>query len=789
MVVTTRIAEKWGSVRPAAWKVVLSAGIAAVAVYFAVPGELGKDLLYSAMGLACAGCVVAAVRWHRPIERTGWYLVAAALGCFVLGDGILEVYELVLHRTAPYPSIADALYLLGYPFLLVGVFRVTRTPGAPGTREKWADAAMMSLGALALSWQFLMGSYAHDPTTGPFGKLVTLAYPIMDLAVTFIVVSAMLAGTARRPVDKILCAAVGVMLVADFSYDILVLHGLYATGNLVDGAFLLNYVLIAVAALHPSMARPSPAAKDAARPRRLWLPLVAGAGFVSPTILFVSATLHLSVDVEVLAATTMAVFSLAVLRATWLFGRLRAQTTQLRLRGESLDAALASQQVLQDDLRHQAFHDGLTGLANRALLDDRVEHALEASPRLRGTVALCFCDLAGFKAVNDSFGHRVGDAMLVLVSKRLASVVRGGDTVARLGGDEFAILLENVEDVAVVTALAERVVSILREPAVIEGSRVQLSVSVGVAFAEADATGERLLSEADAAGYEAKASGKDRYAVFEPSMRSRIIDRLALMNSFQGSLEESQFFLEYQPQISLADGELEGFEALVRWQHPTLGLVGPYRFIPLAEESGFIVPLGRWILEAACIEAAEWVHPDGKPLTVSVNLSGRQLEDPRLLDDVKAVLSYSGLLPERLVLEITETVLMANPARTAEVLREFRKMGIRIAIDDFGVGHSSLNYLRQFPADVLKIDKSFIDALADPADDGAVFVETLLRLAGDLRLSTTAEGIEHQVQRDTLTRLHCDSAQGYLMSRPLSSAAARGYIRSSADPSKQAPVR
>jgi diguanylate cyclase (GGDEF)-like protein len=771
---------------------VLLAGVCAIGAYFAVPGELGKDLIYTVMGLGSTVCVLLAIRLHRPAERLGWYLLAAANSCFVLGDGILDTYDLFLHRAAPYPSVADALYLLGYPFLFAGVFRVTRPRETPGSRERWADAAMMSVGALALSWQFLMGSYAHDGTVSVLGRLVTLAYPIMDLGVLFIVVTALLSGAARRPVDRLVCAAVAATLVADFVYDILVLHGMYQVGNAVDAGFLLNYLLLAAAALHPSMATPSVDARDAPRRRRLWLPMVAAAGFISPAILLVGTALGRHVDVAVLAATTMVLFSLAVLRAAWLFSRLRIQTGQLRQRGESLNAALAAQESLQEDLRHQAFHDGLTGLANRALLDDRMEHALEASPRLSGTVALCFCDLDGFKAVNDSFGHRFGDALLVLVSKRLASVVRGGDTVARLGGDEFAILLENVEDVEVVTALAERIVSVLRQPAIIDGNQIQLSVSVGVAFAEADATSERLLSEADAAVYEAKASGKDRYAVFETFMRSRIIDRMALMNSFQGSLQRSEFFLEYQPQIRLADGELEGFEALVRWQHPALGQVGPYRFIPLAEETGFIVPLGRWILETACIEAADWVHPDGKPLTVSVNLSGRQLQDPRLLDDVQAALSYSGLLPERLVLEITETVLMANPAQSAQVLREFRKMGIRIAIDDFGVGHSSLNYLRQFPVDILKIDKSFIDALADPEDDGAVFVETLLRLARDLHLSTTAEGIEHQIQRDTLTRLHCDSAQGYLMSRPLGSGAARGFIRRAADPSEadavQAPV-
>jgi diguanylate cyclase (GGDEF)-like protein len=789
MVTATSVGRGRGSVRPPAWKVVVAAGCAVVAAYFVVPGDAGKDVLYSAIGLAATLCLLLAVRVHRPAERLGWLLLAASSAFFVLGDGVLNTYDIVLHREAPYPSVADALYLLGYPFLFAGVFRVTRSRRTPGSRESWADAAMVAIGALAVSWQFLMTSYAHDATSDAFGRLVTLAYPIMDLAVFFIVLSALLSGTARRPVDKLICGAVAVMLIADFVYDVLTLHGLYQVGNPVDGGFLFNYIFMAAAALHPSMARPHTVASDAPRQRRLWLPLVAVAGFVSPVIILVSTLLHRAVDVGVLAATTVALFTLAVFRASWLFGRLRVQTAQLRQRGESLNAALAAQQELQGDLRHQAFHDSLTGLANRALLDDRIEHALEASPRLNGTVALCICDLDGFKAINDSLGHRFGDAMLVVVSRRLASVVRGGDTVARLGGDEFAILLENVEEVEVVTALAERVVSVLRQPALIDGQSVHLTVSVGVAIAEADATSERLLSEADAAMYEAKASGKDRYAVFEAFMRSRIIDRMTLMNSFQGSLQRSEFFLEYQPQIRLADGQLEGFEALVRWRHPTLGLVGPYRFIPLAEETGFIVPLGRWILEAACVEAADWVHPDGKPLAVSVNLSGRQLEDPNLLDDVRAALSYSGLLASRLVLEITETVLMSNPAQSAEVLRAFREMGIRIAIDDFGVGHSSLNYLRQFPVDILKIDKSFIDALVDPSDGGGVLVETLLRLARDLRLSSTAEGIEHQIQRDALSRLKCDSAQGYLMSRPLGPGAAREFISlASAPPAGPVPA-
>jgi diguanylate cyclase (GGDEF)-like protein len=764
-------------VKPMAWKVVLAIGFAVVAAYFLVPTEAGKDLTYSAIGIASTAAVLIATRIRRPAERWGWYLLAAASACFVVGDGVLNLYDMILHTVPPFPSVADALYLAGYPFLFAGVFRVSHLRGTPGSRESRADAAMISVGALALSWQFLMGSYAEDTTVSSFAKLVTMAYPVMDIGVLFIVVAAVMNGAARRPTNQLIALAVFMMLIGDFAYNVLVLHSSYTVGNPVDAGFLLNYVFLAAAAAHPSVANPSPELTDAPTTRRrLWLPLVAAAGFVSPVIVLVSAVAGWQVDAGVLAATSIVLFTLAVLRASWLFGRLRSQTSQLRQHGESLHAALVRQQGLEDDLRHQAFHDSLTGLPNRALLHERVEHALQSSARVSGTVALCFCDLDGFKGVNDSLGHRVGDTLLGIVGKRLTSIVRSGDTVARLGGDEFAILLENVEDVDAVTALADRIVSVLHQNAVIDDQEIYLSASVGVAFAGPGTTTETLLSEADAAMYVAKANGKDRFTFFEPAMRSRIIDRVRLMNSFQGSLHRSEFFLEYQPQHRLSDGRLEGFEALVRWQHPILGLVGPYRFIPLAEETGFIVPLGRWVLEQACIEAANWTSVAGEPLSVSVNLSGRQLQEPGLAQDVQTALSFSGLPPQRLVLEITESVLMLNRNDIAEVLKVFKKMGIRIAIDDFGTGYSSLGYLRQFPVDILKIDKSFVDPLADPSSEGTAFVQTILRLAKDLNLDATAEGIEHQIQRDTLTRLNCHSAQGYLMSRPLSRDATRDYI-------------
>ncbi len=760
--------------RLAAWKVVLGLGAVAAGVYFLVPGSTAKNLVYLAIGLASTVLVLWAIRTRRPVERLGWYLLAAANACFMLGDGIWNVYDL-LNSVPPLPSWADVLYLAGYPFLFAGVFRVSRSRRIAGFREARVDAAMVCIGATALLWQLIIGSYAHDETLSGLGKLVTMAYPVMDLGVVFILVNSMMAGTGRRAAEKLLWIAMLLIAVGDLAYDILVANSGYTAGDPVDATFMLSYVFIAAAAWHPSVAEPSPEIKDS-RGGRSWLVLVATAGVVSPVILISGSLFGFRVDVAVLAATSIALVGLTLLRTDWLLHRLRERTSELEQRGESLSRSLATQQALEADLRHQAFHDSLSGLPNRSLLHDRVQHALEASPRLRGMVALLFCDLDGFKSVNDSLGHQFGDELLTVVGKRLASVVRPGDTVARLGGDEFAILLEDIDSVDAVTAIADRIVAVLRQPAVVSGRQIHLTTSVGVAFAGAGSTTESLLSEADAAMYEAKAHGKDRYAIFESFMRAQAIERMTVMNAFQGSLERGEFFLEYQPQHALADGALEGFEALVRWQHPSLGRLMPDRFIPLAEETGFIIPMGRWILEQACLEAADWTSSEGRPISLSVNLSGRQLQDPRVVQDVLTALSFSGLSPQRLILEITETVLVTEPGAAAQVLQQFKMMGIRIAIDDFGSGYSSLSYLRQFPVDILKIDKSFIDPLQDPASEGAAFVQTMLVLAHDLRLDVIAEGIEQEIQRAALVRMQCHGAQGNLLSMPLGAEAARTYM-------------
>jgi diguanylate cyclase (GGDEF)-like protein len=746
----------------------LGLGIVAVAGYFVLPGVGAKDLGYSSIGFASIAAALIAVSRRRPAGRRYWYLLAVGNLCFVLGDGVYDVYQFILHRAVPYPSVADALYLVGYPFVFAGVRGIARVRGG-FAREGYADAAIVSIGALALSWHFLMGGEAHSSGMSTFAKLVTLAYPMMDIVILFVVLQALMFGVARQPVHKLLAASLLSMLVADFIYDVLTQRGGYSTGNPVDAGWLIAYVLIAVAAWHPSMATSGSTQLAPSSFDRNRLPLVALAGFVSPVILLTSELVGASVDVPVLAGLSMALFSLVVLRMWWLFGRLSGQARVLQ-------EALGARDALEANLRHQAFHDGLTGLANRALLHDRVEHALAAAPRLGGVVALCFCDLDGFKNINDSLGHSVGDDVLRAVATRLTSIVRPGDTVARLGGDEFAVLLENVDSPDIGIAIAQRIVAALSKPLEIDQRQIFVSGSVGLAVATAATTTARLLSDADSAMYEAKSAGKNRFQLFEPAMRDRVMDHLAMKNALGGALRRSELFLTYQPQFSLRDGQLVGFEALLRWQHPTLGEIGPDRFLSLADESGQIVPIGRWVFETAGEQGAAWEAQLARPTAMAVNISGRQLQNAHLLGDVQTTLALSGLPPEQLILEISADELLLSSSTVLSTMGALRTIGVRLALDNFGTGYSSLSHLRSFPVDILKIDKTFVEALVDPAAGSPAFVKAIVDLAKGLGLVTVAVGVESEQQREILASLGCDLAQGYLMAPPLDTDAASRLV-------------
>ena len=418
-------------------------------------------------------------------------------------------------------------------------------------------------------------------------------------------------------------------------------------------------------------------------------------------------------------------------------------------------------------LAYQALHDPLTGLPNRTLILDRCEQMLVRSRRDHLPVAALFIDLDNFKDINDTLGHEAGDRLLQAVAKRFVATLRTSDTVGRLGGDEFVVLAEGVSLAAGPELVAQRLQDVLVEPFRIEGFEhrpLTVTASLGIASGPRDCA-QNLLKDADIAVYRAKAQGKNRAVSFEPQMQSDVLDRLELGMDLRSALEHGQFFLLYQPVFDLDEVRPCGVEALLRWRHPTKGVVGPDNFIPMLEETGLILEVGRWVLDEACAQAARW-HQLGYTPSMSVNVSMVQLASDQFVDEVDRALSSSGLDPRSLVLEITETMLMSDADATAGRLAHLKALGVRVAIDDFGTGYSSLAYLRQFPIDALKIDRSFIAAMDDSAESLAL-IHTLIELGRALGLETLAEGIEEHSQLKTLQNEQCERGQGFLFSRPV----------------------
>jgi diguanylate cyclase (GGDEF)-like protein/PAS domain S-box-containing protein len=422
---------------------------------------------------------------------------------------------------------------------------------------------------------------------------------------------------------------------------------------------------------------------------------------------------------------------------------------------------------MEEQLKRMALHDPLTLLANRSLFRDRVEHAVAVSKRNGRSVAVMFVDLDNFKTVNDSFGHAIGDRVLHKSAQRLVKATRGGDTVARLGGDEFAVLLENLGSREQVIDIAGRIVEALQESLDLPGADTRVSASVGVAFSTPDDGVEELMRNADVAMYAAKTAGKGRYLVYEPSMQSAASERQEMESEIDKAIRQDQFLLHYQPIVELHSGYLLGVEALIRWRHPERGMVMPSDFIPVAEETGQIVPLGRWVLAQACREVKVWQArlPEGRQVRVGVNVSAVQLAKSDICADVKRALAISEIDPGCLVIELTESVLMQNSESVLATLTELKKLGVRVAIDDFGTGYSSLTYLHRFPIDILKIDRSFVERLGG-VDGGEDFARAIITLGSTLDLEVVAEGIELEHQQRNLIELGCVAGQGYFYSRP-----------------------
>jgi diguanylate cyclase (GGDEF)-like protein len=459
----------------------------------------------------------------------------------------------------------------------------------------------------------------------------------------------------------------------------------------------------------------------------------------------------------------------------------RERAEQAERHVEELSRYIAEQERIgkaleesKEHFRHAAFHDALTGLPNRSLLIDHLKLAIEHSKIQHDHLfAVLFIDLDRFKNINDSLGHNTGDQLLVAIAARIGDCLRPTDTIARLGGDEFAILLDGLEDWTIANSVAERVQSELLKPFRLNGHEVYITASIGIRLsADGRDDAENMLRDADTAMYRAKDNGKARHELFHGSMHTRAVALLKLENDLRRAIERKEFFVQYQPIVSLDTEVLVGFEALVRWNHPERGLVSPDEFIPLAEETGLVTEIGGWVLHEACKQLQTWQTALGREtLTMSVNLSGKQLTQPDLIQQIENVLQETGLNATWLRLEITESVVMENAELATNTLLQLRKLGVHLSIDDFGTGYSSLSYLHRFPVNTLKIDRSFIGRMAE-GDENAEIVRTICTLANNLGMQVVAEGVETREQLNRLRSLHCEYGQGFLFSKPVDAEAA-----------------
>ncbi|MEZ5139382.1 MAG: EAL domain-containing protein [Acidimicrobiales bacterium] len=759
----------------------------AVAVLSEQPTERAAVLLSNvAQAVAPAAAAIACGRAARRAadgrHGRGWTLLAASAASWSLGQVVWTYYE-VSGAAAPFPSLADVGYLVAVPLALAGIWSFSDRIHGSAWAVAVLDGLILAGGLLAISWPVILGPSWDAGGDSAFEFGLTLAYPIGNLVVASIALLALMRSDrdgSPIPLAEIAVAYL-VLIAADSVFVWTTLNETETAVSIADIGWISGYLVLLFAA--------------ARSPR----PVASGTTHVTRSLSLRRAALPLTVVAiawvvrfgQVITGapddrfpSTVTVITVALVLARYFMTMRENQELT-----DELERKIGELTSREQQLSHQAFHDPLTGLANRRLFSDRVEHALQRSRRTGDLTAVLFIDLDDFKTVNDSLGHAAGDRLLAAVSTRLSGCVRPGDTVARLGGDEFGVLLEEMEGREHAAHVATRILESLDVAFPLDGRQVFTRASVGVATADPAGTGAGadLLSDADVALYAAKGSGKSTFREFEREMRVGALERLELSQDLRQAIGQNQFFCHYQPIVDLVTGRIVALEALLRWDHPVRGLVGPASFIELAEESGMIGDIGMAVLQMSAWQAANW-RAEGKVpanLELHVNLSGRQLEDPYLVEKIRRVLASTGLPAQLLVLEITESVAVDIGAAHVDVLQQLRALGIRMAIDDFGTGYSSLNYLRALPVDMLKIDRAFAQTVDGETD--TVLLEAIVRLGHSLGIDMIAEGIELEEQAATLKRLGCRRAQGYLFHRPLSVTEIPGAVVSSMAPATPRP--
>jgi diguanylate cyclase (GGDEF)-like protein len=696
--------------------------------------------------LAAVNCALAA-RSSTGRLRVAWGGFAGACLFSTMGQAIWSWYELVLHTSAPFPGLSDVGYL-GFPLGAVMALAVFPSNVSQADRRRMTLDGLMAASAIGLvSWATALGAVVQAGGDSLFSTSVSVAYPLTDIALLVVCIMVLSRSRAHRVPLAFVAAGLVLMAVADSGYTYLVATNSYTTGNPIDLGWILGLGMLSFASVtrgatvdNAQTASPSVAGT--------FLPYVPLGGAIA----FLAWQMANRRSVSSVETVLAAVIVLLVLLRQFLTVR----DNQLLAR------ALAER---ENELRHQAFHDPLTGLPNRSLLFDRFSQVILAARRAGTTTGLMVIDLDRFKEVNDTFGHHYGDELLAQIGPRLRLELRESDTVARLGGDEFAVLLPDISDLNAAMTLASKLRGALERSFRVEGVDLDIEASVGLVLSgEHGSDPATLLRRADIAMYVAKAQNLG-VSAYDPARDSHSPTRLALLGDLRRAVNTGQLMLQYQPKVSIGTGEVVGAEALVRWQHPDRGLIMPDDFIPLAEHTGLIGPLTTCVLDAALTQARAWMDA-GRPLVVSVNLSARNLLDEDLPQQVRELLAANDVPAELLALEVTESALMNEPGRAKWVLENLSALGVRLSIDDFGAGYTSLGQLKNLPVAELKIDKSFvINMHNDPSD--ALIVQSIIDLGHNLGLSIVAEGVETAAALTDLTAFGCDLAQGYFLSRPV----------------------
>jgi diguanylate cyclase (GGDEF)-like protein len=723
--------------------VYLAVGVAAVLSYVAGPAWL-RDVVFTAvLLLGFAGLVTGTLRNAAPGGRRPWWCLLGVQVLFVVSILVRQVIPGAANIPPPPVAIVpDLLVVPGYLLMTYSYLSMLRQRRGGDDDSARVDAVLVGLGAAFAMWTFLVAPQLDDPTPSVM-LLVNSLFPVFDVVLLVVVAQLLMADGVRQPALWLLVACSGALFTGDLIYALRTEERGPAAALAIDVTVLCAMLLPGAAALHPSMrtvTEPQQVrARDLSAVRTALIAVVLVTPPVTVTLAPATNTWNRLVQAALCILVTMAALARIV----------SANNSRARAERSS---------------RWRATHDDLTDLPNRGLLVETITRWGERATGEGQEISLIFIDLDHFKMVNDHWGHEVGDELLCVVAGRLGAMVRGEDLVCRIGGDEFVVALASPSHAQLAESLARRVIAEFSTPFELSVGGVIVTPSIGIAHSSGAAQALELIRDADTAMYKAKGSGRNAYVTFDASLRERVQVRMELEQALRGALARGELSVHYQPIIDLATGELDGFEALMRWHSPRFGAVSPLDFIPIAEDTGLIVQSGSWLLREAAAQLAAWQAgrpADARPLHISVNVSVRQLRDGELVEVVRDVLAGTGLAPDSIWLEITESGLMEDVSTALETLHELRALGVVLSIDDFGTGYSSLSYLSRLPVGILKIDRSFV---AGVGTEGATepIVRAVLAMTRAMGLRVVAEGVETPVQRDWLRARGCELAQGWL---------------------------